>query len=205
MECPWSAQRSAGMKLVVGLGNPGAQYKGTRHNVGFEVLARLSARHATATPRARFQGETVEATIGAEKILLLTPLTYMNLSGASVLAARDFYKVEHADLLVVCDDFNLPLARLRLRGKGTAGGQKGLEDVIRRLGTEEFARLRIGIGAPPAGRDVTGYVLGRFTSEERAELEPALDKAADAVVAWALQGIADAMSQFNADTTNRNG
>ena len=193
------------MKLIVGLGNPGAQYKGTRHNVGFEVLGRLSARHATATPRARFQGETVEAAIGAEKLLLLTPLTYMNLSGASVLAARDFYKLENTDVLLVCDDFNLSLARLRLRAKGTSGGQKGLEDVIRRLGTDEISRLRIGIGIPPAGRDVTGYVLGRFTSEERVEIEPALDKAADAAAVWALQGIATAMNQFNADTTNRNG
>jgi PTH1 family peptidyl-tRNA hydrolase len=193
------------MELVVGLGNPGAQYKGTRHNVGFEVVSRLSARFATATPRARFQGETVEATIAGQKVLLLTPLTYMNLSGASVLAARDFYKVENADLLVVCDDFNLPLARLRLRAKGTSGGQKGLEDVIRRLGTDEISRLRIGIGIPAPGRDVTGYVLGRFTTEEQAEIQPALDKAANAAVAWVEQGIGAAMNQYNAETNNRNG
>ncbi len=192
------------MKLVVGLGNPGAQYKGTRHNVGFEVHSRLAARFATATPRARFQGETVEATIAGQKTLLLTPLTYMNLSGASVLAARDFYKVENADLLIMCDDFNLPMGKLRLRAKGTSGGQKGLEDVIRRLGTDEIARLRIGIGVPPPGRDVTGYVLGRFTTEEQAEIHPMLDKAADAAVAWVEQGIGPAMNQYNAETTKRN-
>jgi peptidyl-tRNA hydrolase, PTH1 family len=188
------------MKLIAGLGNPGTQYKGTRHNVGFEVLTRLSARFATTTPRARFQGETAEATIAGEKVLLLTPLTYMNLSGASVLAARDFYKLDNADLLVVCDDFNLPLAKLRLRAKGTAGGQKGLEDVIRRLGTDEVSRLRIGIGVPPPGRDVTGYVLGRFTTEEQTEVVSALDKAADAAAAWVEHGIEQAMNQYNAET-----
>lgn len=192
------------MKLVVGLGNPGTQYQGTRHNVGFEVLARLSRRFATATPRARFQGETVEATIAGQKALLLTPLTYMNLSGTSVLAARDFYKVENSDILVVCDDFNLPLARLRLRAKGTAGGQKGLDDVIRRLGTDEIARLRVGIGIPPPGRDVTGFVLSRFTTEELGEIQPALDQAADAAAAWVEHGIAQAMNQYNAET-KRNG
>ena len=119
------------MKLVVGLGNPGTQYAGTRHNVGFEVLRVLVEKYGKASPRARFQGETVEAKIGDEKVLLLTPLTFMNLSGGSVLAARDFYKIENENLLIVCDDFALPLAKLRFRAKGTSGGQKGLEDARR--------------------------------------------------------------------------
>src|SRR5262245_60032113 len=145
------------MKLIVGLGNPGAQYNQTRHNVGFEVAARLAKQFGTSPPRGRFQGETVEATIAGQKVLLLTPLTFMNLSGASVLAARDFYKIEHPDILIVCDDFNLPLAKLRLRVKGTAGGQNGLANILERLGTEEIPRLRIGIGTLPPGRDAAGY------------------------------------------------
>jgi peptidyl-tRNA hydrolase, PTH1 family len=186
------------MKLIVGLGNPGAQYKGTRHNVGFEVLARLAGRYAAATPRARFHGEVVEATIAGHKTLLLTPLTYMNLSGTSVLEARDFYKIENSDLLIICDDFSLPLAKLRFRAKGTSGGQKGLDDVIRRLGGQEIPRLRIGIGLPPPERDVTGFVLSRFAPEEQPEIQAALDRAADGAVAWVEHGIAHCMNQYNA-------
>jgi len=186
------------MKLVVGLGNPGTQYAGTRHNVGFEVLRALAAKHGVSSPRARFQGETVEANIGGEKVLLLTPLTYMNLSGGSVLAARDFYKIELDDLLIICDDFALPLAKLRFRAKGSSGGQKGLEDVIRRLGTDEFPRLRIGIGSPPPGRDVTGYVLGKFTKEEQPEIDSALTRAVEAAAIWTKTGTQQCMNQYNA-------
>jgi PTH1 family peptidyl-tRNA hydrolase len=186
------------MKLIVGLGNPGGQYQGTRHNVGFEVIGLLAKEFATgATPRARFQGESLEATIRGHKSLLLTPLTYMNLSGASVLAARDFYKIEDQDILIVCDDFNLPLAKLRFRAEGSSGGQKGLEDVIRRLGTEEVPRLRIGIGQPPPGRENTGHVLGRFTKEEQAEMIEALSRAAQGAADWAEHGLKYCMNEYN--------
>jgi PTH1 family peptidyl-tRNA hydrolase len=186
------------MKLIVGLGNPGDKYKNTRHNVGFEVAAALAKKFATATPRARFQGETVEATIAGQKALLLTPLTYMNLSGQSVLATRDFFKIENQDLLIVCDDFNLPLAKLRLRPKGSSGGQKGLEDILRRLGTEELPRLRIGVGIPPPGRDGASYVLGRFTKDEQPEIATAIDRAAEAAASWVEAGIDAAMNKYNA-------
>ena len=186
------------MKLIVGLGNPGDKYVGTRHNVGFVVLAELAKRHGTGTPRAKFQGEVQEGTIGGERALLLTPLTFMNLSGASVLAARDFYKIEMPDLLVICDDFNLPLAKLRFRPDGSSGGQKGLEDIIRRLGTEEFPRLRIGIGPPPQGRDVAGYVLSKFTKDEQPDIQAAITRAADAVSAWSQSGMQHCMNQYNA-------
>jgi PTH1 family peptidyl-tRNA hydrolase len=185
------------MKLIVGLGNPGGKYKDTRHNVGFDVAALLAKRHATNSPRARFQGETVEATIAAQKVLLLTPLTYMNASGGSVLAARDFYKIENNDILVVCDDFALPLAKLRLRQKGSSGGQKGLADILRRLGTEEISRLRIGIGIPPAGRDAAGFVLSRFTKDEQPLIAEAIQRAADAAATWAESGLATAMNKYN--------
>jgi PTH1 family peptidyl-tRNA hydrolase len=195
---PAAGQETAGMKMIVGLGNPGAKYQDTRHNVGFEVAARLAKQFGSSTPRARFQGEIVEANIAGQKVLLLTPLTFMNASGASVLATRDFYKIELADMLVVCDDFNLPLAKLRLRAKGSAGGQKGLDDILRRLGTEEVPRLRIGIGAPQPGRDVAGYVLSRFANDEQPVIAEALDRAAEAAAGWVGQGLEQTMNKHNA-------
>src|SRR5262249_48601445 len=144
------------------------------------------------------QGEITEATIAGQKALLLTPLTFMNLSGTSVVASRDFYKIENENILVVCDDFALPLGKLRLRAKGSSGGQKGLDDILRRLGTEQVARLRIGIGIPPAGRDVSGYVLSRFTKEEQPEIANAIERAAEAAVAWVELGLATAMNKYNA-------
>jgi PTH1 family peptidyl-tRNA hydrolase len=185
------------MKLIVGLGNPGAQYKNTRHNVGFEALGLLAAKCATATPRARFQGEMVEAKIGDERVLLLTPLTYMNLSGTSVLATRDFFKIEQQDMLVVCDDFNLPLGKLRLRPKGSAGGQNGLSDILRRLGTEDIPRLRLGIGPLPPGRDAAGFVLTRFAKDEQPIIAEAIQRAAEAAATWAEEGLQAAMNKYN--------
>ncbi|MCA9184731.1 MAG: aminoacyl-tRNA hydrolase, partial [Planctomycetales bacterium] len=120
------------MKLIVGLGNPGRRYEATRHNIGFDVIAELARRYANGNPKTRFQGETIDATWDGRSYLLLLPQTFMNLSGSSVVAARDFYQLEAADILVVCDDFNLPLGQLRLRARGSAGGQKGLADIISR-------------------------------------------------------------------------
>jgi PTH1 family peptidyl-tRNA hydrolase len=190
---------AANVKLIVGLGNPGGKYKDTRHNVGFEVAARLAKKFATASPRARFQGEVVEGVVGGQKSLLLTPLTYMNASGGSVLEARDFYKINNDNILVVCDDFALPLARLRLRGKGSSGGQNGLDDILRRLGTNEIPRLRIGVGPLPPGRDAAAYVLGKFTKDEQPEIANAINRAAEAVECWVREGLAMAMSRYNAD------
>jgi PTH1 family peptidyl-tRNA hydrolase len=185
------------MKLVVGLGNPGRRYQQTRHNIGWAVLGELARRFATSPAKQRFQGEVLEADLEGEKALLLTPWTYMNLSGASVLAARDFYKIPSEDLLVVCDDLNLPAAKLRLRAGGSSGGQKGLDDIIRRLGTEEFSRLRIGIGTPPEGWEWVDYVLSKFNREELAEVEMAVGRAAEAVVVWARKGIQACMNRYN--------
>jgi PTH1 family peptidyl-tRNA hydrolase len=185
------------MKLIVGLGNPGRKYQGSRHNVGFAVLAEVARRFATGRPKSKFHGEVVEADIGGEKVLLLGPETYMNHSGTSVRAACDFYKLSQEELLVVCDDLNLPLAKLRFRAKGSSGGQKGLADVIAHLGTEEFSRLRIGIGAPPEGWEATDYVLGRFAPEEKPDIEEAVLRATDAVAVWAREGIQHCMNQYN--------
>jgi peptidyl-tRNA hydrolase, PTH1 family len=188
----------ANVKLIVGLGNPGKQYTGTRHNVGFAALAKLIATRTSGPAKGKFQGELYEAMIAGQRVLLLLPLTYMNGSGASVLAARDFYKIEHPDILIVCDDFALPLGKLRFRGKGSSGGQKGLDDVIRRLGTEEIPRLRIGIGAPPAGRDVPGYVLSRFPPDEQATADECIQRAATAAEAWVEKGLSHCMNTYNA-------
>jgi PTH1 family peptidyl-tRNA hydrolase len=185
------------MKLIAGLGNPGRRYEGTRHNAGFAVVAEVARRWGAGRPKECFQGEALDVQCQGQKVLLLCPLTYMNHSGASVLAARDFYKLGNEDLLVVCDDLNLPVAKLRFRAQGSSGGQKGLADVIRRLGTEEFARLRIGIGAPPAGWDPVDYVLARFAPEELPAMEEAAKQAADAVGDWVREGIEFCMNRYN--------
>lgn len=186
------------MKLIVGLGNPGRRYAETRHNVGFEVVAELARRFGDGGPKLRFQGETVEARIDAERVVLLTPHTMMNRSGASVRPARDFYQLEPADVLVVCDDFQLPLARLRVRARGSSGGQKGLDDVIRCLGTEEVPRLRIGIGPVPGHWDVADFVLSKFRPDERDDIALALVRAADAAADWVRQGLDFCMNRYNA-------
>ena len=191
------------MKLVVGLGNPGSEYDGTRHNIGFEILDRFASKLGwPQIAKKRFDGLTldgiVETTHGSEKILLLKPLTYMNLSGKSVQAAMSFYQLAPADIVIVLDDLALPCGRLRLRGAGSSGGHNGLKDIERALSTSEYPRLRIGIDpAPPpvAGKD---YVLGRFTTEQRKLLEPAIDRACGAILTWIDKGIETAMSQFNA-------
>lgn len=186
------------MKLVVGLGNPGRRYADTRHNVGFRVIEELAQRYGAGGARRRFHGELTEVTREGTRILLLRPQTYMNRCGLSVLEARDYFRIDNADLLVVCDDFNLPLAKLRVRAKGSSGGQKGLEDIIRCLGTEHFPRLRIGIGPPPAGCDVAEYVLSRFGSDEVSAVQAAIARAADAAAMWAVEGIESCMNHYNA-------
>jgi PTH1 family peptidyl-tRNA hydrolase len=185
------------MKLVVGLGNPGKRYEGTRHNVGFEVIERLARECGADPPRPKFEGDLRECTIGGQKALLLTPLTFMNKSGGSVRKAVEFYQIPLEELLVVCDEFQLPTGQLRLRKQGTDGGHNGLADVIGNLGTNEFSRLRIGIGPVPDRWDPADFVLGKFTSEQRGEIDLQVARAADAVKLWASEGITSAMNQFN--------
>jgi PTH1 family peptidyl-tRNA hydrolase len=186
------------MKVVVGLGNPGQEYQKTRHNVGFRVVAELASRHGGAKPRSNFEAEVVDIVLAGEKTLLVAPMTYMNLSGRSVRQLVDFYKLPLDDMLVVCDDMNLETARLRLRRSGSAGGQKGLGDIMTRLGTEDFARLRIGIDRPPGRMSSTDYVLGKFRKEEVEPIEHAVILAADAVELWIREGIVTAMNRVNA-------
>src|SRR5579883_2509494 len=184
------------MKVVVGLGNPGRRYAGTRHNVGFDVLERLASSPHAGRRQERFQAALVELLEGDTKVLLVQPQTFMNLSGRAVRQVVDFYQVALADLLVVCDDINLPLGKLRIRARGTHGGHNGLRDIQNHLGTTEYPRLRIGVGAPAEGQAVD-YVLGRFRPGEREVIHEALDRAAQAVVCWIRQDIQTCMNQYN--------
>lgn len=186
------------MKLIVGLGNPGRKYDGTRHNVGFDVIAELARRNSGSAPRSDFDALIAEAVIGRERVLLAAPQTYMNLSGRSVRQILDFYKLGLPDLLVVCDDLNLPLGRLRLRRNGSAGGQKGLKNIIEHAGSEDFSRLRIGIDRPPERVDAIAYVLQRFAPAQRDAINNAVSFAAEAAELWVTAGPDVAMNRINA-------
>jgi PTH1 family peptidyl-tRNA hydrolase len=186
------------MKLVVGLGNPGEKYRGTRHNVGFEILGALAQRWQAERPKMRFSGECSEAFVGGQKLLLLAPLTYMNRSGECVQQVVRFYQLPPEDMVVICDDMNLPTGRIRWKAAGSAGGQNGLDDILNRLGTRQVPRLRVGIGRPAGQRDATSWVLGRYSPAEREEMDVAVQEAADSVECWIRNGIDAAMNQYNA-------
>ena len=170
------------MKLIVGLGNPGRKYEQTRHNIGFTVADKVAVLTSAGSGKVKFEGELAEASVGGEKLAILCPHTYMNASGQSVRKALDFYKLELEDILVVCDDLNLDSGRLRIRPSGSAGGQNGIKDIIRHLGSDAFARLRVGIGRPPDGWTVTDYVLGKFSKPEHETFEAATTEAAHAAM-----------------------
>lgn len=187
------------MKLIVGLGNPGPTYAGTRHNAGFMVLDALLARHPAAALRQRFGGELAEVTLGGQKALLLRPTKFMNLSGGPVAEAAGFYKIAAgADLLVLVDDYALPAGQIRLRERGGHGGHNGLRDIERALGSEAYPRLRIGIDPkPPEYDDLADWVLGKFTGEQLARLGPAIQRAAEAAECFVRDGLTTAMNRFN--------
>ncbi len=185
------------MKFIVGLGNPGSRYAGTRHNVGYDVLQVLGRRLSVDRWRSQYEADIADGLIGGEKVLLVAPTTYMNLSGRAVKSHLGFHQGEAGDVLVICDDLNLPSGKLRLRASGSAGGQKGLQNIVELLGTPQVARLRIGIGRPLAPIDPSDYVLGKFSSEEKPLIEAAVLQAAEAVEVWVSHGIAAAMNKYN--------
>ena len=189
------------MKLVAGLGNPGREYEGTRHNVGFDVLDCLARRHGLGWPRRLDDaaGTSLETRWrrASGHVILLKPLTFMNLSGFAVREALRFYKIEACDLLIVTDDVNLPLGRLRARASGSEGGHNGLRSIAEQLGTADYARLRVGVGRGDARRDLADHVLARFDPEERPAIEPAMARAADAVEAWVSEGLDRMMNVYN--------
>lgn len=185
------------MKIVVGLGNPGKQYEATRHNVGFDTLRLLAEQWDAEAPKSKFDSYVAEAMVEGQRMLLVWPQTFMNRSGLAVHQAAAFYKTPLEDLLIICDDFALDVGRLRMRVKGSSGGQNGLKDVARQLGTEEYARLRIGVGPVPGGRNAADFVLGRFAAKERELVDVAIADAAAAVACWGTNGPTEAMNRFN--------
>ena len=184
--------------LVVGLGNPGEQYENTRHNVGFRVADELAGRADIPIQRLRFRALTNTTELGGEKVLLLKPVTYMNLSGEAVGEAARFYKVPPERVLVVSDDVSLPVGKLRLRRGGSAGGHNGLKSIIQHLGTDQFPRIKIGVGQKPhPDYDMADWVLGKFTGEDKKTVDTAVQRAADAVECYIRDGADRAMNRFN--------
>jgi PTH1 family peptidyl-tRNA hydrolase len=184
------------IKMVVGLGNPGKEYVGTRHNIGFQVIDALSESLKIDVKKKKFSACFGTGEFADKKLILLKPMQFMNCSGQVVAAATGFYKVVAGNLLVVLDDMALPPGRIRVRMKGSAGGHNGLADVIEKLGTENISRLRIGIG-PSNEKEAYDYVLSKPTEAERALLDEAIIKARDAVLCWVEYGIRATMNKFN--------
>jgi len=187
------------MKLIVGLGNPGSEYRDTRHNVGFMVVDALVDRWRVADQwREKFEALQIKTVRGDEPVIIAKPLTFMNLSGQAVQALAGFYKIEPADIFVVTDDVALPLGRLRARRDGGAGGHNGLKSIIQSLATQAFPRMRVGVGRGDNRRDLADHVLGRFDADERDTVSAAVLRAADATEMFLSEGIERVMNAFNA-------
>ena len=188
------------MKLIAGLGNPGREYAETRHNVGFWVADELAGRYnVTLRDSSKWRARTAKATDGDESLVLAEPTTFMNLSGWAVREIAAFYKIEPGDMLILVDDADLPLGKLRMRASGSAGGHNGLKSIIQEIGTDQFPRLRIGVGRQPG--ELRNHVLGRFGADEREPIEAAVKRAADAAEMFVKDGVVKAMNRFNAPET----
>ena len=185
------------MYIIAGLGNPTKEYEKTRHNVGFEVIDVLADRLFTSVDEKKFKGYYGKAVIGGEKVILLKPQTFMNLSGESVRAAADFYKIDPEHIIVIYDDISLEVGQLRIRSKGSAGGHNGIKNIIAHLGTQEFPRIKVGVGAKPPRMDLADYVLSRFSAEDRVKMEEAFKEAVQAVQVMITEGDQAAMNRFN--------
>jgi PTH1 family peptidyl-tRNA hydrolase len=186
------------MKLIIGLGNPARRYRGTRHNIGAEVVARLAERAGIDVTEEDGFAKVGRGVIGGARVLLAVPQTYVNVSGAAVRDLRRRHRVAPEDIFAVVDDLDLPVGRLRLRARGSAGGHNGLKSIIEALGTNEFPRLRVGVGRPPDGVDPAEFVLTRFSPGQRDELEAVLDRAAEVLEVAIREGVPAAMNRFNA-------
>ena len=189
------------MYIIVGLGNPGKKYEGTRHNMGFDVIDRLVYKNNIPCSGSKFHSVYGTGIIGTEKVVLAKPLTYMNLSGTAVRELVDFYKIDpESELIVISDDVDLEPGRLRIRKQGSAGGQNGLRHIVQCLGTQKFIRIRVGTGGKPEGWELADWVLSRFTMDDRALVDDAIVRAADAVAAICTDGIDKAMNVYNVNT-----
>ena len=185
------------MKLIVGLGNPTPQYEKTRHNVGFEVIDHLVEEYGIALDTAKHKGVYGKGRIEGQQVILLKPMTYMNLSGESVVQVANYFKILPEDIIVIYDDINLDVGRLRIREKGSAGGHNGIKNIIAQLGTEEFPRIRVGVGMKPPRMDLADYVLSRFGKDEQELMEMGYEKACKATALMVQDEIAQAMNQYN--------
>ena len=185
------------MFIIAGLGNPDEKYQGTRHNVGFDVVDRLAEKYQIAVDTKKHRALIGKGVIEGQKVLLVKPQTYMNSSGESIRAAADYYKVDPEDILIVYDDISLAPGQLRIRAKGSAGGHNGIKSIIAHLGTQEFPRVKVGVGEKPSRMDLADYVLGHFSKEEQATMDDAVKEAADAVCEIVNVGIAQAMNDHN--------
>lgn len=185
------------MYLIAGLGNPTREYEKTRHNVGFEAIDILADKAGTTVTEKKHKALYGKGYIGGQKVVLAKPQTYMNLSGESIREIADFYKIEPENIIILCDDINLSEGQLRIRLKGSAGGHNGLKNIISHLGTQEFPRIRIGVGEKPRGMDLADYVLGRFPKEQQTVMEEAYRDAAEAACMMIEDGADAAMNHYN--------
>lgn len=186
------------MYVIAGLGNPGSRYEKTRHNVGYQVVDRLALRYHIEFSQKKHKAVCGTGVIEGQKVLLVKPQTYMNLSGESVWEVMDYYKLDpEKELLVIYDDISLEPGKLRIRKKGSAGGHNGIKNIILHLGTQVFPRIKVGVGEKPEGYDLADYVLGHFSGEEEEKMREAFDRAAQAAVSVLTEGAEKAMNEFN--------
>ena len=186
------------MFLIAGLGNPKREYDNTRHNIGFAMIDAMAEKYNISVRNIKNRAMTGQGIINGQKVLLAKPLTFMNLSGESIRPLADYYKISpDAELIVVSDDINLPIGQIRIRKKGSAGGHNGLKNIIAQLGSEEFQRIRIGVGGKPENYDLADYVLGHFTKEEKALMEKAVSMAVEAAEMMLMGDTDKAMNEYN--------
>ena len=185
------------MKMIIGLGNPGKPYEHTRHNIGFDVIDELAKRFNSPLNQMKFKGMYTIIHRPEGKVLLVKPLTYMNLSGECIVPMMDYFEIAEEDIVVIYDDLDLAVGKLRLRQKGSAGGHNGIKSMIQHLGTQEFNRIRVGVDRPPAGMKVPDYVLSRFKPDEKPLVDEAITKSADACEYWLSSPFLEVMNRFN--------
>lgn len=187
------------MYIIAGLGNPGKEYEGTRHNVGFSVIDALGSKYNIDVDTAKHKGLIGKGIIEGQRVILVKPLTFMNLSGECIREVLDYYKAGADDLIVVFDDISLEPGKLRLRAKGSAGGHNGIKSVIAHLGTDGFKRIKFGVGDKPKGWDLADWVLSRFPQDKTKDIEQGIERACDAAVCIMTEGIASGMNKYNGD------
>lgn len=192
------------MFLIVGLGNPGVEYAATRHNIGFDMITYLSDKYNIPVNSREGKALVGKGILAGEKVMLAQPQTYMNLSGESVRALMDYYKIDIEDLLVIYDDISLDVGQIRMRGKGSTGGHNGIKSIIQHTGTQEFARIKIGVGQKPEGGDLVKHVLGRFSREEDGMFRDVFALAEEGLLAWLQEDMKSAMNKVNGRRIERN-